>query len=213
MIGTSRAEYCFIRTCIFVLNLIAPVCTFYCAVFLVCRILGISLLLPFSHRVSFVVQSWAALEAVFYVFVFPPYRSYLQAKADHPPSVERPERRQLFLKSAETIPDVKEYLRRWFGNAPLEDIRRENVKEFFLWAFFNRDGPPGPDDEELEEYLAILEERLDYRIPDGRGPAKPLLLTLDVVQMLHRSLVWYFVSNFEHLRQLHALTCVVCWIC
>jgi len=78
--------------------------------------------------------------------------------------------------------------------AELEDIKRENLKEFFLWAFFNRGGPPGDDNEELEEYVAATEKLLGKPIEVGRGNAKCLRLTLDRVDMLHRSLTWYCVS-------------------
>lgn len=69
------------------------------------------------------------------------------------------------------------------------------MKDFFLWAFFNRDGPPGDDDEELEEYVFAMEKLLGQPIEAGRGNAKCLRLTLDKVNMLHRSLIWYLVSS------------------
>lgn len=75
----------------------------------------------------------------------------------------------------------------------MEEIRRENVKDFFLWAFFNRGGPPGEDDEELEEYIDITERLLGQEIQPGRGNALCLRLTLDKVDMMHRSLIWYCV--------------------
>ena len=67
-------------------------------------------------------------------------------------------------------------------------------KDFFLWAFFNRGGPPGEDDEELEEYIALTEELLGREIKPGRGNAECLRLTLDRVDTMHRTLVWYLVS-------------------
>lgn len=76
----------------------------------------------------------------------------------------------------------------------MKDIKRENVKEFLLWAFFNRGGPPGDDDEELDEYVDATEKLLGKPIEEGRGTAECLRLTLDRVDMLHRSLVWYCVS-------------------
>lgn len=84
----------------------------------------------------------------------------------------------------------------WFLGAPVEEIKRENLKEFFLWAFFNRGGPPGDDDEELEEYVAQTEGLLGKEIAPGKGNAKCLRLTLENVNMMHRSLVWYTVSVF-----------------
>jgi hypothetical protein len=38
------------------------------------------------------------------------------------------------------------------GGAPSDEIRRENLKDFFLSAFFNRCGVPADDGEEIEEY-------------------------------------------------------------
>ena len=75
----------------------------------------------------------------------------------------------------------------------MEDIRRDNVKDFFLWAFFNRGGEPGDDNLELEEYVAATEALLGRSLEEGRGKAECLRLTIDPVAMLHRSLVWYFV--------------------
>jgi hypothetical protein len=78
--------------------------------------------------------------------------------------------------------------------APAETIKRENLKDFFLWGFFNRGGSPGEDDEELEEYITATEKLLGREIEEGRGSAVCLRLTLDPVNMLHRSLLWYSVS-------------------
>lgn len=80
----------------------------------------------------------------------------------------------------------------------MSEIKRENVKEFFTWAFFNRGGPPGDDDEELEEYVSTAEKLLGRTIEPGRGNSNALRLTLDRVDMLHRSLAWYSVCSPGH---------------
>lgn len=49
-------------------------------------------------------------------------------------------------------------------------------------------------DEELEEYIAEMEKLLGRKLEPGRGNAQCLRLTLDKVEMLHRSLIWYLVS-------------------
>ncbi|KAF5680537.1 hypothetical protein FDENT_8359 [Fusarium denticulatum] len=46
-------------------------------------------------------------------------------------------------------------------------------------------------DDELEEYIEQLEELLGRKLEPGRGDAKCLRMTLDKVEMLHRSLTWY----------------------
>lgn len=197
MIGTSRAEYWFIRTCIIGLHYIAPLCILYC-------ILLVSLygLKATTYRFPVLVETVAVAETAFYLLVYVPYRYYLQRDAVHPPAPTRAERKELFKLCNKNITDAESYLQKWFMGADIREIKKENVKEFFLWAFFNRGGPPGDDDEELEEYIAATEKLLGRPIEDGRGKAKPLRLTLDKIDMLHRSLIWYFVCIRVSLKSL-----------
>ena len=67
------------------------------------------------------------------------------------------------------------------------------MKEFIQWAFFNRAGEPGDDDDELEEYVDAYETLVGRKFEPGRGKAESLRLTLDPIDMLHRSLAWYMV--------------------
>lgn len=84
-------------------------------------------------------------------------------------------------------------------DAPASEIKRDNVKEFFRWAFLNTGEPDIEDDEELEEYTKEIEKLLGRKIEIGRGNAKCLRLTLGNVDMLHRSLTWYLVSFFGNI--------------
>jgi hypothetical protein len=189
MIGTSKLEYYFILFCIVGLHYLAPICLLYCV--FVISAYGVK---AATYRVPLVIETIAIAESLFYLLVFIPYRIHLQREAVHPPAPTREERRELFQLCNANIADPEAYLRKWFLGAELEDIKRENLKEFFLWAFFNRGGPPGDDNEELEEYVAATEKLLGRPIEGGRGNAKCLRLTLDRVDMLHRSLTWYCVS-------------------
>jgi len=82
-----------------------------------------------------------------------------------------------------------------FLGAPLDEIKRENVKTSSYGLSSTRGGvPPGDDDEELEEYIEATEELLGRKIEPGRGSAPCFRLTFDRVDMLHRSLIWYLVS-------------------
>jgi hypothetical protein len=184
MIGTSRAEYWFIRSCIAGLHYIAPLCILYCAV---------AFALYGSEAALYLVECVAVIEALFYVLVYLPCRHYLQRDAVHPPPPSREERKILFQLCNDNIPDAESYLQKWFLGADIREIKRDNLKEFFLWAFFNRDGPPGDDDAELEEYVSATEKLLGRPIEPGRGKAQALRLTLERVDMLHRSLIWYTV--------------------
>ena len=207
MIGSSTSELCFIYICIFFLHYLAPACIVYCLLLVISYGLRAN-----TYRFSLIFETVAILESIFYLFVYLPYRSYLQHAAVHPPQLNREERKKLFTKCNENIPDIEAYLRSWFLGAQVEEIKKDNMKEFFLWAFFNRGGLPGNDDEELEEYIAETEISLGRAIAPGRGKAQALRLTLDKVDMLHRSLTWYFVS-YNTCMMKSLLKIQVCWLC
>ncbi|PVH88146.1 hypothetical protein DL98DRAFT_479348 [Cadophora sp. DSE1049] len=192
MIGTSRAEYIFIRFCIIGLHYLAPLCLLYCA--LVIALYGLKTAI--TSPVPLIIESIAVAESLFFLCVYLPYRFRLQREAIHPPAPTRDERKALFALCNDNIADPEAYLQKWFLGADLEEIKRDNVKDFLLWAFFNRGGPPGDDDEELEEYVDVMEILLGKPIEEGRGKAECLRLTLDRVDMLHRSLVWYCCVGF-----------------
>jgi hypothetical protein len=184
MIGTSTSDYVLIRTSITLLRAITPLSIFYVA------------LIPFipRHRLPRVVEAWPIAETAFYFLFYLPRRHFLQRPAQHPPPLEREERQELLQRSLEEVHDPNRYLSKWFLDAPLSEIKRENVIEFFRWVFLNTDVSHSEDDEELEEYVRQMEEAFGRKLEDGRGSAKSLRLTLDRVKMLHRSLLWYQVS-------------------
>ena len=188
MIGTSKPEYWFIRLCIVGLHYISPLCIGYCV--LLVYLYGFK---ATKYRFPLLVETGAVLETLFYFLVYLPYNRYLQRKTAHPPLPSREERRELFSLCNDNITDCEGYLRKWFLGADINEIKRENLKDFLLWAFFNRGGLPGDDDDELEEYVSATEKLLGRPIEEGRGSAQALRLTLDKVDMLHRSLIWYFV--------------------
>jgi hypothetical protein len=190
MIGQSAFDYYFIKLCIIGLHYLAPLCLLYCA--LVVGYYGPS---AATRPFPLLVETVAVAESLFYLLGYLPYRYYLQREAIHPSVPTRDERRELFTLCNNNITDPEAYLRKWFLGADLKDVKRENLKEFFLWAFFNRGGPPGEDNEELEEYVEMTEKLLGHKIEEGTGNVTCLRLTLDRVDILHRSLIWYFVSN------------------
>ena len=188
MIGTSIWDYIFIRTCIFFLHLIAPLSTLYS--------LARSLVHSPFH-IPRILEVWLTLEAVFYLIVYLPLRVYLQREAVPTTTVCREDRYLLFQRCHDNIPDLDRYLAKWFLDAPASEIRRENVKDFFRWAFLNAREPDPAYDEELEEYIGEVEKCLGRTLEPGRGKAKCLRLTYDKVEMLHRSLIWYLVSFYQ----------------
>ena len=185
MIGTSTRAYLFIRACIIFLQWIIPLSALYCVSILILR--------PQKYQLPLIIEVWAVAETLFYLLVFIPRYYVLQRAAIHPPSASRQKRRELFNLCHRTAKDHEHYLSKWFKNAPLSEIKRDNLKEFYCWAFLNK-GAYGPlDDEELEEYVDRFETISGRKLEQGRGAAVPLRLTIDWVNMLHRPLVWYIV--------------------
>ena len=191
MIGTTVWDYLHIKWWILFLSVITPLSACYCLVIVLNYILDLS-----TPRLPWPFELWCIAECAFYLFMYLPYKLYLQHEANHPPAPSRQERQRLFVRCNETIDDIEAYLKLWFVGSQLAEIKKENLKEFFLWAFFNRGGDPGSDDEELEEYVAATEKLLGRQIESGRGEAVCLRLTIDEVKMLRRSLVWYFCVGF-----------------
>jgi hypothetical protein len=185
MIGTSVPELVFIYVTITCLRAIAPLSIIYVLYYAIFQPPLTGLL---------VLHVYACCEAAFYLFVYFPRKLYLQSPAYHPPRIDRHERRELFRKCVQTMDDPERYLSKWFLDADLRHVKRENLKEFYAWAFLNAPAVYPEDEEELEEYVQLTEERLDRKVEPGRGNAKSLRLTIDAVGMTHRPLLWYAVS-------------------
>jgi hypothetical protein len=200
MIGTSLLEYIFIRGCIIGLQSVAPLSIIYCSAWLLFRLTEIHL--PAVIDIPLPFKLWTLAEVIFYGFVNLIYREKLQYEALHPAAPTRPERNELFHRCNQSIPNIDAYLEKWFLGASKHEIKRDNVKDFFLWAFFNRDGPPGKDNDELEEYINATESLHGIKIQEGRGNAVCLRLTIDDVCMSHRSILWYLVSSQHRIKLL-----------
>jgi hypothetical protein len=78
---------------------------------------------------------------------------------------------------------------------PPAAIKRENIKEWFRWAFLNTAMDDPTYDDEVERYVKKLERRTGLYFEPGRANMKCLRLTLDKVDALHRSLIWYMVRS------------------
>ncbi|KAF5665154.1 hypothetical protein FHETE_6770 [Fusarium heterosporum] len=194
MIGTSFGEWVFIRLSIAFFRYTPSIYIFL--------ILFLPLIQPVSVVSLVVCILLAALlaELVFYLVIYRPFLHRLKQDAVHPPALSSQERKALFERSFGSVSSTEIYLRWWFLDADPNEIRRDNVREFLLWAFFERsdDGKLDYEDaetveEEVEHYLHILEERLGRKLEDGRGNAKSLRLTVDEITTTYRGFVWYMI--------------------
>ncbi|KAJ6437341.1 alpha beta hydrolase fold family [Purpureocillium lavendulum] len=204
MIGTSAAELLLIRLFIAFFR--------YAPLLYAAALVAVSTLFRASQwraRASATLTSLLAAETLFYLLVQVPYARRLTRAAVHPEPLTPAERRALFDECMRNVDDPASYLRWWFLGAELHDIRRDNLRDFFLWAFFDAraESAPAADDDddiddvfsdprvqrELDEYLAVVEDRLGTPLLPGRGPAKCLRLTFDDINTTYRGLTWYLV--------------------
>ena len=206
MIGTSLPEYIFIRLCIFFLRAITPLSIFY---------VSYSIADPPSSVAGKLLLTWCALETAFWVLVYFPRKRSLQAAAQHPPLLDREERKELFWKCWDKIPNPEYYVSKWFLDAKPQDVRTENVKDFFRWGLLNKGDRRGEikaeevellasEEEELGEYADGIQTLLGRPLEPGRGKAECLRLTTDKVNMSHRPLVWYLVCLIFFVFTIHA---------
>lgn len=182
---TMSLRYIKIRGWATALNAIAPLCITYCAL--------IAILQP-AWRAPYHLGYWAFTEAAFYFLTYLYRTIYLQRPAWHPELPSAEERRKLFDQCLDSTQDHAAYISRWFLGADVQDIKRENIKEFFRWAFLSLHYHDPSYDEEVEQYLVDFEDRSGLRFEAGRSDVKSLRLTSDPVRALHRSLTWYSVG-------------------
>lgn len=182
MIGNSNAEWVWVVTWSFILHSIGPLGLLYCG------------LAAYYRNLPRWPLYWAVVEAVFYISMWIYQSHHLQRPALHPDSGTKEDRDDLFDRCLNSTQDYKQYFSNWFLNKPVSEIGRENLKEFFRWAFLNKDEADPADDAEMESYVQKTEEKTGIQFQPGRTSVKCLRLTLDKVNALHRSLTWYMVS-------------------
>lgn len=188
MFRDSRRAALGARLLVWALRSITPLSIIYCGL----------LWIPYHHTkhwIPLVAGIYAFLEAGFFLFVYIPMYFYLQKPAVHPPPGNLEERRALFQKCMDTIPDMEHFVSLWNRGIPAPDVHQENMKEWLCWGFLNKDSWNVVENEELEDYVRRIENRLGYTLPKGRGPSKPMRVSLDWVNMSHRPLLYYVVRD------------------
>ncbi|KAG6003188.1 hypothetical protein E4U21_002265 [Claviceps maximensis] len=196
MLGVSTHELVFIRFWI--------LCFRYMPLLYVGLLAGTFLVQTDSssfRKLRIVLLGLLIAELLFYVFLYAPHERRLRRAAIHPTSPScQSERKALFEKCITHTSQPEEYIRWWFLGADIEDIRHDNLREFFLWAFFDTDMQAQSSKyicqdvwHELEEYIVLTEKQLGRSFCKGRGPAKCLRLTFDDIPSTYRCLPWYCI--------------------
>lgn len=189
MLNDTWPLYIFIRTVIFALQWLGPACLASTAWTLSTTYPDLPTLTTF--------RLWCLAESVFFLF-FLYYRTHLQRPASHPPPRTKKERKALFTQVRREVHDPDRFLSGWFRGEKVEDIGRDDLKDFINWAFWDGRAdmaPGGFDEKELEYYMGKVETMMRKPFKQGRGSAKPLCLTMDPVVMECRTLFWYFLVS------------------
>lgn len=196
MIGTSFRQLIFIRICIFLLKYGSVLCALGSAVLAAAH--GKHAL---TRPPGLVLIGYALLDLLYAVFIYMPYNRRLADEAKHPPSLPSYERRAVFLRCIDHVADLGRYLQLWFLGADESEIRRDNVRDFVLWAFFDRAPGQESDEEaaEAEAFIDIIEQKSGRKLQPGRGRAESLRLTLDPIVPQYRSFIWFVIVGIVDL--------------
>lgn len=127
----------------------------------------------------------------------------------------------LFEKCMNTIQDIESYLSGWFLGTPIDDIKRENIKDFLAWAFFlkdykklltNRRKDPLNHNIllEIEVMTKAIERKFRLKFSPGRNhKAKCMRLNFDPIGATHKPLFYYALifalNRIVSLYYLHVL--------
>ncbi|KAL7796809.1 hypothetical protein V8C37DRAFT_408277 [Trichoderma ceciliae] len=157
-----------------------------------------------TARQAFVVQIlWGLISAeLFFSFIYLSHLRQLKSrKAVHPTPLTSEERWALFDQCLANVESLELYLKWWFLGAELKDIRRDNLRDFLLWGFFDQAAEDAESNgglseavaRDLEDFITKIEQRLGQPLRNGRGSATCIRLTLDDVETSYRGLTWYAV--------------------
>ncbi|KAI9666887.1 MAG: hypothetical protein M1831_001392 [Alyxoria varia] len=197
MIGTSLAEYGFVRVSIFFLHSVAPFSILYSLLLFFLPHLPSTLS---SYRAPFLVELWLLSETAFFTSFFLPYRFHLQRSAIHPEPGSREQRAKLFDKCNANIKDPEKYLNGWFPESNNQPIKRGNLKDFIAWAFLNTGHRREEDEDEIEDYTKGVEKLLGRKLPPGNDGAESARLTLgeciSVVDVKMYCTMWLYGFHF-----------------
>ncbi|KAL1865634.1 hypothetical protein Plec18167_009355 [Paecilomyces lecythidis] len=86
------------------------------------------------------------------------------------------------------------FLKGWFVDADLDKVKRENVKDFIRWGFFNNLPGDREAEDDVELYTREIEALQGRPFPEGKSSGlEHLGQKLEKTDGLHRSLLWYLV--------------------
>ena len=182
MLPNRLPHYVFIRLSIWALQAVAPASAVYCLV----SGLGYGFLPRPLEWLAFA-------EVLFYFCVSLPRQRVLDKSRPNAVQRSRRERQALFERCWSSIPDPETFLSVWFRGANVDQIHREDLKDFLAWGFLYQTEASAGDDDELESYIRQVEDRLGMTFPPGRGLCRASQVSTDPLRFRHKPLFFYLV--------------------
>lgn len=194
MLKDGAISRAFIRLSILLLRSVAPLSAAYC----ITRLAGWR---PESlSGFLYAADAYAGTETGFYLLC-QIRRLWLNRPAPpHALSFSPQERKDMFSRTWESTPNPRGYLSLWFKGVSIEELCREDVKDWISWRMWNEIERSGINEAELEEYLAYAEKILNWKFPSGRSTHTSMAVTFEPLRVIHRPLIWYVVSLQIHPR-------------
>ncbi|CAH0046366.1 unnamed protein product [Clonostachys solani] len=191
--GQNTKNYYLVWLYILALRLVAPASFVYCLVHFLVYIFQV----PCPTLTS---RPWLTLasfsEVVFFLSILRK-RCHLEGAPPKTGFRTHYERDDLFYKCCDYVPSLERFLTNWFQGARVEDLRRDDIKDFLAWTFAKKSISFQYYDCDLDHYITHMEGVLGRTFPPGRGCHQAMRLSLDPLQVQHKPLVYYlFVVGF-----------------
>ncbi|VUC36997.1 unnamed protein product [Clonostachys rosea] len=185
--GQDTKDYYLVWLRILALRLVTPASFIYCLVHL----------FVYTFQVpcpAITNRTWLTLfpfsEVVFFLSILRK-RCHLQSASPKTGFRTHYERDDLFYKCCDHVPSLERFLTNWFQGARIEDLYRDDVKDFLAWTFAKKSISFEYYDCDLDHYIAHMEKVLGRTFPRGRSHHQAMRLSLDPLQVQHKPLVYY----------------------
>ncbi|KAL1923426.1 uncharacterized protein VTP21DRAFT_8406 [Calcarisporiella thermophila] len=143
---------------------------------------------------------WSAAECAFSVYY---YRT--SKRLQHrvlPPSLSPQEMNRIFFECCSHATEITATLSLWFNGAHVNDLRKENIREYLGWAFYDKylDELTVQEVQTTEGMIRILEQKIGSKLENGyNSNVNCMRMTLDPFTSLSRPLVVYGIVSVADL--------------
>lgn len=93
------------------------------------------------------------------------------------------------------------FLKMWFRNTPVSEIKTGNLKQFLKWSLFHSDDNAPllkQEEAELQYHVVKIQQVCNITVVKGYNPnILPMRTSLDAFQSEHRPFAYYMVRQYS----------------